>query len=313
MATQTMTKPTQTIAAEGEASSAQRGRGPPGDAPDPHWFGGTGHPFNMPGGGGGGGSGGGGGGNPDDQNHGPKLSGKEPVIFDGDQSKAEVFILEWIICLMLNEETEVMSQVFSRTMLFLTFIKGPNIQEWVGLQVGGLGRCLHAGAGKNEEYLYNTVMDSFNTAFTDTMSMQKAKAEFQYIKMEGGDLDTYIAKFERLTRLASYNLQHQIVLDRFGIGLSTGLYIAIVNSAEEPRNWTNWVHTAQKYQQKYLVIHSSLNMRSPKDLKSHKKPQTADQWKMAWKSQRTGTPMPWTQRLVIIEPGKSMQMRGQSL
>ena len=123
MSTQTMTKPTQTVAAEGEVSSARRCGGPPEGAPDPHWFGGTGHPFNMPGGGSGGGGGGGGsdsrggggggggGGNPDDQNHGPKLSGKEPVIFDGDQSKAEAFILEWIIYLMLNEETEVMSHV----------------------------------------------------------------------------------------------------------------------------------------------------------------------------------------------------------
>ena len=85
MSTQVMTEPAQTIATEGEASSAQRGGGPPGDAPDPRWFRGTGHPFNMPGGGGGGGgSGGDRGGNPDDQNHGPKLSGKEPVIFDGD-------------------------------------------------------------------------------------------------------------------------------------------------------------------------------------------------------------------------------------
>ena len=145
--------------------------------------------------------------NPNDQNHGPKLSGKEPVIFNGDCPKAEAFILEWTIYLMLNEDTEVMSQAFSRTMLFLTFIKGPNVQEWVGLQGGWLGRCLHTGAGRNEEYLYDTVMDSFNTAFTNSMSMQKAKAEFQTIKMEGGDLDTYIAKFKRLTRLAGYNLQ----------------------------------------------------------------------------------------------------------
>ena len=49
-------------------------------------------------------------------------------------------------------------------------------------------------------------MDSFNTAFTDTMSMEKAKAEFQTIKMEGGNLDTSIGKFKRLTRLARYNL-----------------------------------------------------------------------------------------------------------
>ena len=101
--------------------------------------------------GGGSGGGNGGGGNPDEQNHGPKLSGKEPIIFNGDHSKAEAFILEWIIYLILNKEMEVMSQAFSRTMLFLTFIKGPNIQEWVGLQVGWLARHLHAGAGKNEE------------------------------------------------------------------------------------------------------------------------------------------------------------------
>ena len=56
-------------------------------------------------------------------------------------------------------------------------------------------------------------MDSFNTAFTDTMSLQKAKAEFCSLKMERGKLDMYIAKFERLARLADYNLQDQMVLD----------------------------------------------------------------------------------------------------
>ena len=143
--------------------------------------------------------------------------------------------------MLLNEETEVMSQAFSRTMLFLTFIKGPNVQEWVGLQVGWLGRRIHSGARGTEEYLYNTITDSFDTAFMDMMSMQKAKAEFQTIKMEGGNLDSYIAKFETLTRLARYDQQNQMVLDRFGSGLTSGLYIAIVNSTEEPRNWTEWV------------------------------------------------------------------------
>ena len=151
--------------------------------------------------------------------------------------------------MLLNKETEVMKQVFSRVMLFLTFIKGPNVQEWVGLQVPWIGRQIHQGARRTEEYLYDTVMDSFNTAFPDTMSLQKAKAEFQNIKMEGGDLDTYIAKFKRLTRLTGYDLQNQMVLDWFGSGLTLGLFIAIVNSAEEPRNWTEWICAAQKYQQ----------------------------------------------------------------
>ena len=141
---------------------------------------------------------------------------------------------------MLNSEQDIMKQPFSRTMLFLTFIKGPNVQEWVGMQVVWLERRLQAGARKTEEHLYNTIMDSFGTAFMDTMSLQKAKAEFHTIKMEKGELDTYIAKFERLARLAGYNLQDQMVLDRFGSGLNLGLYVAIINN-EDPRTWTDWV------------------------------------------------------------------------
>ena len=142
--------------------------------------------------------------------------------------------------MLLNDDTEVMKPPFSRIMLFLTFIKGPNVQEWVGAQGAWLGRRIWSGARRTDQHLYNTVIDSFNTAFTDTMSLQKAKAEFQSIKMEGGDLDMNIAKFERLARIAGYNLQDQMVLDRFGSGLTSGLYIAIVNGPEEPRNWTKW-------------------------------------------------------------------------
>ena len=90
------------------------------------------------------------------------------------------------------------------------------------------------GPRRTEEYLYDTMMDSFNTAFTDMMSLQKAKAEFHTIKMEKVDLDAYIAKFERLTRLAGYDLQDQMVLDRFGSGLNSGLYIAIINGPDKP-------------------------------------------------------------------------------
>ena len=99
MTTQVTTKPVQAITAEGERAFTCRGGGPLGEDSENHgWFGGPENPFNAPGrgsgrggsgGGGGEGNGGGrGGGNPDDQNHAPKLSGKEPIIFDGDHSKS---------------------------------------------------------------------------------------------------------------------------------------------------------------------------------------------------------------------------------
>ena len=111
-----------------------------------------------------------------------------------------------------------------------------------------LERRLQSGARKTEEHLYDTVMDSFSTAFTDTMSLQIAKAEIRTIKMDKGELDTYIAKFERLACLTGYDLQDQMVLDRFCSGLNSGLYIAIINN-KEPRTWIEWVRAAQKYQQ----------------------------------------------------------------
>ena len=227
---------------------------------------------------------------PNDQSNGTKLSGKEPAIFDGDCSKAEAFLLEWTIYRLLNGEQEIMRQPFSWVMLFLTFIKGPDVQEWTSMQVGWLGSRILAGAGRNKEHLYDTVMDSFNMAFTDTMSLQKAKAEFRTIKMERGELDTYIAKFERLARLAGYNLQDQMVLDRFGSGLNAGLYTSIINNTN-PHTWLNWTRTAQKYQQKYLLIRSALGMKTGNsNTKSRKKPQTPEQWKSAWNNNRSSNP-----------------------
>ena len=128
MAMQTATEPTQNITPEEGSSSVRKGGGPPEDAPDPAWFGGSGFPYHAPGrrgGGGGDGGGDGGGGDdgggggrrspraaggrgPDDQSNGTKLSGKEPTIFDGDCSKAEAFLLEWTVYRLLNGEQDIM-------------------------------------------------------------------------------------------------------------------------------------------------------------------------------------------------------------
>ena len=123
MATQTTTEPVQVTDVEEGTSSARKGGGPP-DAP---WFSGSGFPYQAHRGGGGGDDGdggdggdGGGGGpppadrrNPEERNNGTKLSGKEPVIFDGDRSKAEAFLLEWTIYRLLNGEQDIMRQAFS--------------------------------------------------------------------------------------------------------------------------------------------------------------------------------------------------------
>jgi hypothetical protein len=222
MATQTQTR---SVAATGERSysHAIKRSGPPGGEPP------NGDPFrgfaaagNTADGGGGGGDGGGDDeGDPDDPNHrgrrytgsNGKLSGKEPTVFTGDRKDAESFILEWQIYQMLNYNAAVMQQPFTRATLFLSFIKGPAVHEWNMLQVNWLMTRARTGALPSEEFLYDTIKAAFRSAFMDTMSVQRAKAEFHLISMECGDLDGYVSKFERLAHLAGYDLNSSLVLD----------------------------------------------------------------------------------------------------
>jgi hypothetical protein len=290
MATQTQTR---SVAATGERSynHAIKRSGPPGGEP-PH-----GDPFRgfaaagrAAGGGGGGGDGGGDdGGDPDDPDRrergyagsNGKLSGKEPTVFTGDRKDAESFILEWQIYQMLNYDAAVIWQPFIRATLFLSFIKGPAVHEWNMLQVNWLMTRAQTGALPSEEFLYDTIEAAFRSAFTDTMSVQRAKAEFHLISMECGDLDGYVSKFERLARLAGYDLNSSLVLDRFGSKLIPGLYAAIVNGPDEPVTWTDWVRAAQKYQQKYLLVQANLGDRRSKDPAKGQKSRSKEQWQQA--------------------------------
>jgi hypothetical protein len=156
-------------------------------------------------GGGDGGGGGGGGGNAPNpplqqanQPHGGqnKLMGKKPQIFTGDRSKVEGFLLEWNIYHGLNHYTDIMTQAFTRSMIFLSYIKGDDVYEWVSSRVQWLADQLAQGSGVMEEYLFNTVMAQFRSAFTDTQQRQKAQNELEHLRMQGGDLDGYVSEFE---------------------------------------------------------------------------------------------------------------------
>jgi hypothetical protein len=113
------------------------------------------------------------------------------------------------------------------------------------------------------------------------MSVQKAKAEFHLISMERGDLDGYVSKFEQLARLAGYDLNSSLVLDRFGSKLTLGLYATIINGSDEPVTWTDWVCATQKYQQKHLLVQANLDDGRTKDPVEGQKNHVKVQWQQA--------------------------------
>ena len=115
------------------------GRGPPG-LPFP----GRGFPAGLPGGGGGfsggGGSPGGGppnagpggGGNP--RQGSDKLVGNPPEVLMGVRAKAEHFLTQWKLYVVVNISNPTITNYYQRSMLFLTYIQGAGVSEWVLLR-----------------------------------------------------------------------------------------------------------------------------------------------------------------------------------
>jgi hypothetical protein len=194
------------------------GGGPPDDPPagDPG-AGGGGNPTNV-----------GGGGNPPDGRLSDKLIGREPEVYDGDQAKVENFLTEWNIYRALNDQTRIMATPLECTMLFLTFICGPKVGNWVNDQVRVVSRHIRQGRHKTDEFIWDTVMSKFAITFQDIMSHERAENELNHLRMEGGNLDVYSAEFKRLARLAEYNLGERLVGRKYFNGLPEGLRQTIV-------------------------------------------------------------------------------------
>jgi hypothetical protein len=84
------------------------------------------------------------------------------------------------------------------TMLFLTFIQGPKVGNWVNDQVKVVSRHIQHGGHKTDEFIWDTVMTEFANTFQDIMSHERAENELNHLRMEGGNLDVYSAEFKHL-------------------------------------------------------------------------------------------------------------------
>jgi hypothetical protein len=62
---------------------------------------------------------------------GDKLVGNTPLIFKGERDKAEEFITQWQLYEGVNITNDLMRNAYQRAMLFLTYIQGPLVNEWV--------------------------------------------------------------------------------------------------------------------------------------------------------------------------------------
>jgi hypothetical protein len=254
--------------------------GPPGGPFGPPGGGPPGGPFGPPGGGppapippapvvGGGG-------------RSDKLVGNTPLIFKGERSRAEEFITQWQLYEGVNITNELMRNAYQRAMLFLTYIQGPIVNEWVkGVNAWLRGQIINQRWAPTDERLWIEVFDSFNRQFANVMEQEDAQAALaKGLQLDKGDLDKLITEFEQLVRHARYDVNQDLVLRIFTSALPNAMYEYILRTLPQPATYEQWRSAAIDQQRVYV------HMRNRTDrFKTKKLPPTTtwrpfgNQWK----------------------------------
>ena len=153
-------------------------------------------------------------------------------------------------------------------MMFLTYIQGAHVSEWVASQHRWLQEQVTTnGVLTTSNWLWNTLERAFRRTFADTMSQERAQAELKKgFKMEKQNLDEYVAKFERLVRHAGYDLDNLQTIDLFTAGLPNQLYQKIYD-LDDPQTYDQWKTCALEHQRKWIHAQarglSNLSQRNP--------------------------------------------------
>jgi hypothetical protein len=139
-------------------------------------------------------------------------------------------------------------------MLFLTYIQGPVVNEWVkGVNAWLRGQIINQRWAPTDERLWVEVFDSFNRQFANVMEQEDAQAALaKGLQLEKGDLDKLITEFEQLVRHAGYDINQDLVLRIFTSALPNTMYEYILRNLRQPATYEQWRSAAIDQQRVYV-------------------------------------------------------------
>jgi hypothetical protein len=197
-----------------------------------------------------------------------KLVGNTPLIFKGERSRAEEFITQWQLYEGVNITNELMRNAYQRAMLFLTYIQGPIVNEWVkGVNAWLRGQIINQRWAPTDERLWVEVFDSFNRQFANVMEQEDAQAALaKVLQLDKGDLDKLITEFEQLVRHARYDVNQDLVLRIFTSALPNAMYEYILRTLPQPATYEQWRSAAIDQQRVYVHMRNRMDRFKTKKL-----------------------------------------------
>ena len=93
--------------------------------------------------------------------------------------------------------------------------------------------------------LWNEFENAFLAAWTDTSKKQNAYDQLMRLTMNGWDVDTYIATFDRLALAAGWDQDSEGTIAKFREGLSKGVHSKALDRDRIPRTIDEWKAAAR--------------------------------------------------------------------
>ena len=128
------------------------------------------------------------------------LQGKQPPVFNGTRSKGDNFWRAFKIYRILNKDTNTIKSPFNRMALAISFITGPNVDDWAEHQLDQLEEKTSPmnpnRYADTDKRLWTEFEMAFQAAYQDTTRAQDAYMALMQLEMKGWDIDTYIATFD---------------------------------------------------------------------------------------------------------------------
>ena len=112
-----------------------------------------------------------------------------PNIFSGSRNKSKQFLADFDGWALLYFNKEVFTNTFKKTVLFLTYLRGPGIDDWVAKR-----RATLTNTPNNPDSWMNIRADFINT-FKDTGEQIVTLNKLEHLSMKQGEVDDYISRF----------------------------------------------------------------------------------------------------------------------
>jgi hypothetical protein len=164
----------------------------------------------------------------------------------------------------LNEEKTVFDIPYKWVALCISYMKGPKVEDWAEAQQELMNDRKSTRRLVTFESHWRDFEKAFKDTFTDIAEGIKAENNLKSLKMTSGNIDSYIATFMKLLKMAGYTETEHGSLELFKKGLLTRLSIQIINnSVTPPSTLRGWIEAAHTEQLKHLQTLEFSNKKKP--------------------------------------------------